>query len=153
MENRESEIFEPNHKEIDSWVTNFIDGFKQLLGLLNERKESKSTFAKDLINSGESEEEKSLIRTMCEEIDAFYKARTEMIKAKQENPTLTTGEWFENELISLGNEITQTAEQRNLTPEEAKSFIKSIKDKMDISIEANANNLMDNKDGFEDDQV
>lgn len=145
------DALESNNNENASWVKHFVDHFKLLSNLLKKHKGT--SLNKELTEQGQSDEEKKLILSVCEEIDTFYENLAELRQAKKTNPELTNGAWFEQKLIKIGNELAQASEHRNMTPMEENTFIAQVKESLDASIEKEVAELNASPKSYEDIQT
>lgn len=126
-------------KEKESWIKRFVENFKRLLHLAENRGDK--PINDTLAEAGESEEEKRLIREQCEEIDAFHANIKELERAKEEDSELTNGEWLYREVEKEMQDIAQKLESRALTAEELKELKKKIVGALDEEIAAEAKGL------------
>lgn len=133
--------FKFDEAERASWIERFLDSFKRLLRLADNR--GKKQINDVLAEIGESDEEKALIREQCEEIDLFHESIKKLQSAKKEDPELTEGEWLCNEIEANVQELVQKNENRNLTDEELKALRNSIVEALDKEIVAEAEGLND----------
>lgn len=133
--------FKFDEAERASWIERFLDSFKRLLNLADNRGDKQINDV--LAEIGESDEEKALIREQCEEIDSFHESIKKLQSAKKEDPELTEGEWLCNEIEADVQELVQKNENRNLTDEELKALRNSIVEALDKEIVAEAEGLND----------
>lgn len=139
--------FEFSSEDLKSWMESFLEHFKSLFS------ESKIKSSEDLdeylVNVGESEEEKELIRQHLDEINFYYESLKELQDAKKQDPNLTNEEWLIKIVKDEVNMVNRKLNDKDLSEEEIKNLEKAIQVKLDENIKSEADLLSQEVDVFD----
>ena len=117
---------------MDFWDKSEETFFTHLRSLLNLVRGKKDKELDDLLaEQGRSEEEKRVIREVCEEIDLKHEMMTDLMKSDKE-----PGEWLEKQI-----EETVTEMFPNATAEDIEEVKEAVLDSMETEIEHDAKML------------
>lgn len=80
-----------------------------------------------LAEQAASEEESKIIREVCEDIDDFHSNVQSFREACQANPSLTDGQWLEQQVMGDMETLAQHLEHRGLTEEERRGIVEALR--------------------------
>lgn len=118
-----SEDLKSSVEELGESFVNFTDCCNDLLDKFEKLPEG-TDIVDWLVSLGNSDDEKMVIKEMCEEVDVFQKKKNEFNKS-----SLKASEWFEQEIENTATELFPDA-----TKEEVDVFKKEIETSMDSNI-------------------
>lgn len=125
-----SEDLKSSVEELEKSFVNFSDSCNDLLDQFEQLPEG-TDIVDWLVSLGNSDEEKSVIKEMCEEVEIYQKKKNEFKVSG-----LRASEWFEQEIEKTAIDLFPEA-----TKEEVGVFKKEIEISMDSSIKTEAESL------------
>ena len=124
----------------------FDKHLKKLLGLIGM---SGGKAADDVfLSQCESDEERALVRELCDEIDDYHANQRRLAEAMSDNPSLTEGEWLEEQLLAEANQLAQHLGQRDLTGDEREALVDELQQSLMAEAESEGELLDKQLDGM-----
>lgn len=114
-------------------LQSFFEGLKRMFSKI---KEDKNIDVDELVVSqGQTDEEKEILKEICEDIHSFNSNFRELHDSKTISPSLTDTEWLEGKMEKEANALANTLEQRDITAEEKFLLKEEFIKKLDEQIE------------------
>lgn len=94
-----------------------------------------------VVSQGHTEEEKSILMEICDEIHSFNINFRDLQNSKIKDPSLTETKWLERKMVEEANSLANTLENRDVTEEEKSSLRDEFIKELDLQIEQESNML------------
>lgn len=129
-----------------SLLETFDKHLKKLLGLIGmgNGKATNDVF----VSQCESDEERALVRELCDEIDDYHANQRRLAEAMRDNPSLTEGEWLEEQLLAEADQLAQHLGQRDLTDGEREAIVAELQQSLMAEAESECELLDKQLDGM-----
>lgn len=114
-------------------LKSFFEGLKRMFSKIKE--DNNIDVDELVISQGQTDEEKEVLKEICEDIHSFNSNFRELHDSKTISPSLTDTEWLEGKMEKEANELANTIEQRDITSEEKFLLKEEFIKKLDEQIE------------------